>query len=245
MDIKELKNHCEPFQRIAMMLKAYKELLSNTNQNEMKLFDNIKRNYNHQQVFNDFLHIKIIHIDADNDKIKSHDHLEDESKEKYIDVVKHICDYFEKDLELKCNTFSDNEKNETMAINCRAIGRHYLHRVYDNNEKTLSDEEKAFRTECDKIHIFFLHSTVKYGIKYNQTNVDEDTQIDEMNRYNEGRVYLKRLMLSYNTHDDEEKKSNSITTEVNRSGKLYIGRKEDDKWWNHIQPNDKKQEEEE
>eukprot|EP01084_Bolivina_argentea_P167192 290219_1 len=95
MDIKELKNHCEPFQRIAMMLQAYKDLLSNTNKNEMKLFENIQTSYNHQQLFNDFLHVKVMHIDADNAKIRSHDHLEyDKPAQEHIGIDKKICQYF-------------------------------------------------------------------------------------------------------------------------------------------------------
>eukprot|EP01084_Bolivina_argentea_P167191 290218_1 len=95
MDITELKKRCEPFQRIAMMLQAYKDLLSNTNKNEMKLFENIQTSYNHQQLFNDFLHVKVMHIDADNAKIRSHDHLEyDKPAQEHIGIDKKICQYF-------------------------------------------------------------------------------------------------------------------------------------------------------
>eukprot|EP01084_Bolivina_argentea_P004271 8129_1 len=135
MDINELKARCEPFQRIAMMLQAYKKILSNTNENEVQFFLNIQKIYDHQQLFNDFLHVKLMHIDADNNK----------PKEEYICIGKKICQYFEKDLNLKC------KKTKMFG----AIERHYFHRIYTTETK-LTNEDKTFRAECDKVHIFFL-----------------------------------------------------------------------------------------
>ncbi len=50
-----------------------------------------------------------------------------------------------KELKLTC---------ENMG-NCRAFGRHYQ-RIYQKNEGNWTTEDRAFRTECDKMHIFFF-----------------------------------------------------------------------------------------
>eukprot|EP01084_Bolivina_argentea_P242675 407035_1 len=233
MDIDELIARCEPFQRVAMVLKLYQELLAT--HNEEKLCDIIENRgkYEHQQLHDDFMHIKVYHIDGDNDKIRSHDHSEDdkikENSKKYLHISKKIYEYFVKELKLTC---------ENMG-NCRAFSRHYQ-RIYENNENNWCTEDRAFRTECDKMHIFFFHSTVKYGIKCHQTTAEEETAIDELNYYVEGRVVSKRYINVVSSADVQPQISSKSI-----KAKLYIGKKEDDLWWNHIQPNDKKQEEEE
>eukprot|EP01084_Bolivina_argentea_P180135 311208_1 len=99
MDINELIQYCEPFQRVAMVLEAYHRLL--ITQNEAKLFDIIHQQgkYEHQQLHDDFMHIKIYHIDVDNHRISGHD----QSEGKYIDIGKKICKYLAEHLMLKCN----------------------------------------------------------------------------------------------------------------------------------------------
>eukprot|EP01084_Bolivina_argentea_P018122 33788_1 len=225
MDINELKHYCEPFQRVALVLEAYLELL--TTQNEVKIFDIVHQpgKYEHQQLHDDFMHIKIYHIDTDNHRINSHH----KDEEKYIDIGKKICQYFTQDLRLKCNRIAK----------CRAFSRHYQ-RFVEKSDADWCTEDITFRTECDKIHIFFLHSTVKYGIKYNRISSNAEEEIYKQNRYIQGRTSSQEHVYTFSEDDSV----NKIQDAKLKTGKKYIGKKEDDNWWDHINPNDEKQDDE-
>eukprot|EP01084_Bolivina_argentea_P311687 539544_1 len=96
MTIDELKMECCSFKRIKQVLTAY-HLLKET-MDQVKILDIIQTRdlYDHQQLYDDFMHLKVIHIDADNDKIRSHDHWEiKEEREQHEDIGKQICEYFE------------------------------------------------------------------------------------------------------------------------------------------------------
>eukprot|EP01084_Bolivina_argentea_P300856 518877_1 len=163
MDIKDLESRCEPFKRINIVLKAHK--LMATTKKKMKIFELIPiiDLYEHQQLHDDFVHIKLTHIDPDNDKIRQHDrHEVNVAANTHVDIQRKMCKYFATlypcDIS-KCNGFS----------------RHYRDRhknVLKNEHIVLSSEDAAFQDECDKIHSFFFHSTIEWGINLNQTKYD-------------------------------------------------------------------------
>eukprot|EP01084_Bolivina_argentea_P307258 531046_1 len=148
MTINDLETKCEPFKRIEMVLNAYNQLMDTTRQ--VEIFDIIqnKGKYDHQQLFDDFMHVKIIHIDADNDKIRSHDNNENNNKNKedknddnnenknkngYIGIGPKICNYFQN--KFRCDSM----------IQCRGYTRHYKDRIKktENMEQTYCTEDKA------------------------------------------------------------------------------------------------------
>ena len=67
----ELLTKCESLKRIEIVLDAYHQLIhyidkSKWNNISISNMIQIEGKYEHQQLFNDFCHIKIIHIDNDN-----------------------------------------------------------------------------------------------------------------------------------------------------------------------------------
>eukprot|EP01084_Bolivina_argentea_P008197 15328_1 len=178
MNIDDLKKYCKPLKRITIVLKAYH--LSMSTMQEVKLFDVIQNKgvYEHQQLLNDFLHIKLIHIDVDNGNIKRHDHSEQDmiiQSSEYLNIGRKMCKYFEEELNLKC----DHE------VKCRGLMRHYKRGHGDDEQWSM--EDSTFQAECDKIHAYFLHSTVKLGIEWDdkEKEVKEANMLDELNHYRE------------------------------------------------------------
>eukprot|EP01084_Bolivina_argentea_P191491 328929_1 len=178
MDIDDLKSYCEHLKRINRLLKAY-HLLMSTMQEE-KLFDIVQNQgvYEHQQILEDFLHIKVIHIDADNLNVNRQEHTNAAIPSEYLNIGRKICKYFEEEHNLKCDGM----------IKCHGLMRHYKR----GNEEQLSTEDSSFRAECDRIHVYFLHSTVKLGIEWGnkEQEVKEADMMDELNHYGKGMLDL-------------------------------------------------------
>ena len=160
---------CQPIKRIENVLRLYNQLL-----NENKLWKKVAMgpmitsdHYGHQQLYNDFLHVKLYHIDADNKRLLriqnriDYDYDNEEEKDVgYQELAKKICEYFAKRYECK-----NVEK-------CEAFTRHYrdredkykenslFHRVDSTASKKAAeirnDKEKIIQEECDKIHCYFL-----------------------------------------------------------------------------------------
>ena len=101
----KLKQGCEPMQRVRNVLEVYHGLLI-----QDKLWKKvamgpmiISDEYGHQQLHNDFLHVKLYHIDADNKKLlrkeNNMDNGDDEKKsdgEKPQGLAQYICGEFSK-----------------------------------------------------------------------------------------------------------------------------------------------------
>eukprot|EP01084_Bolivina_argentea_P299643 516511_1 len=67
-NVDELKEKCTAFKRLKVVLNAYDDGGKKTCNGYPK------DNYDHQALFNDFLHVIKKHIVAENDKIRDHDH---------------------------------------------------------------------------------------------------------------------------------------------------------------------------
>eukprot|EP01084_Bolivina_argentea_P228140 385374_1 len=243
MDMAKIIKSCTSFQRIALILKTYEQLRlkmqTRVSTQNATIFDIIESSmgatYDHQQLFDDFLHVKIIHIDADNDKIRSHDHLEYApnhlQRNTFNDIGRKMSNYFVETI--PCKNISG----------CTSFSRHYRDRDIDATkqmESTMPVEDAAFLQECDKIHIFFLHSTIQFGIKFNQTTTAQEEMIDEINRYAKGRSYSRERYAGISApYEDMSVEPKLIT----QKSKVYTGSKEDNEWWSHVEAGDSKQNE--
>eukprot|EP01084_Bolivina_argentea_P307255 531042_1 len=156
MTINDLETKCEPFKRIEMVLNAYNQLMDTTRQ--VEIFDIIqnKGKYDHQQLFDDFMHVKIIHIDGNNDTIRSHDNWQriqgnELNENGYIGIGQEICNYFQN--QFPCHSI----------IQCHAAKRHYRQRQCEvlSTRRRLTEsfmeqkyctEDVSFRDLCDTIH---------------------------------------------------------------------------------------------
>eukprot|EP01084_Bolivina_argentea_P303526 524052_1 len=104
-----LAEKCECFKRLEIVLSAYHKIM-NTPQSDwtnISIANHILINdrYEHQQLSDDFTHVKIIHIDADNKKYKTQDGT--------YSFAHQLCLYLEG--EYPCKSTS----------NCKAFLRHY------------------------------------------------------------------------------------------------------------------------
>lgn len=158
-----LFKHCQPLQRVSNVLKLYHKLL-----HENKLWKKvsvgrmiiISDKYGHRQLQNDFLHVKLVHIDTDNKKYFQKRNAKINNNDEPEGLAQYICETF---LQLyKCKNIE----------NCGAFKRHYRDRSDRNKEKTLyhriedtsskkaheirNDKEQIITEECDKIHSYFL-----------------------------------------------------------------------------------------
>ena len=132
-----LKN-CAPLQRIQIVLELYQCMIKRNSSATNAMFDLLEQcGYTHQQLFDDFSHVKIIHIDADN---KSY-----QGGGGYYNIGMYLCKYFQE--EFPC----DIEK-------CRVFRRHHRDRGAKSVNPYANDEEEevAFQQECDKIHSYFF-----------------------------------------------------------------------------------------
>eukprot|EP01084_Bolivina_argentea_P084792 153310_1 len=135
------------------MLKAYHRLIENKDKiienkttwaNQISMSKIIEvvfpEQYQYVDLFNDFCHIKIFHIDPDNIRARN------DTAHK---IAGNICKHFEEKL------VCDIEK-------CFAFVRHYGDRSRRQHSYVESwTEDIAFQQECDKIHNYFFHSTIK------------------------------------------------------------------------------------
>ena len=144
---------CGPLRRIQLVLHAYSLLLqqldvrtwpSKVNLSEIliiKLVDG-RNEYGHLQIYEDFHHVNLYHIMADNNAIRAKDRDYDESTEHYHEIAKGLCEYFEaKNDDLSCNCKYANDIKK-----CVAFRRHYRERN-KGITKYMKEEEKRQQRE--------------------------------------------------------------------------------------------------
>ena len=133
----QLLEDCLPLQRIEIVLALYHHLVQNKYSTHLVSHFLEKINYSHQQLSDDFLHVRLIHIDADNDAFRRGDG--------YYHIAMYLCRFFQKSY--RC----DLKK-------CEAFGRHHRDRSKDapNPYGDQEVEQAAFQQQCDKIHSYFL-----------------------------------------------------------------------------------------
>eukprot|EP01083_Nonionella_stella_P269292 911020_1 len=155
---------CEPLKRIDVILSAFHSLMQEEQLwgklplAPLLTIDNI---FGHQQMFDDFSHIKLYNMDS-----QSHQHAG--------------------------NIATDADTKSTQV------------------PQKLTDKEWIFQEECDKIHRYFLHSTIQFG----ETSTEE-AKANRTEKHEAGRRWSSK---EHNGH-------NKTATAV------YVGMKEDKEWF--------------
>eukprot|EP01083_Nonionella_stella_P045282 121671_1 len=134
---------CPSLKRIRAVLEIYHKLTNDKSQwnaistkKQIRSHKNINDDkYGHQQLFDDFAHLKLVHIDPDN-KNGRHEF-----------IARGICDMFKRDF--PCD-----------MKECRAFLYHYRDR---GGQEFPDFEDTSFQQEFYKIHSYFFHSTIGYG----------------------------------------------------------------------------------
>ena len=169
-------NQCQCIERISIVLYLYDKVLKCDKlwkRVPMGPLVSISDKYAHQQLHNDFLHIKLYHIDADNQKKLKPNNDNNTSEEKkddskYQNVAKKLCQRYSKDY--KCEDVSK----------CPGFKRHYrdrmdkevekdmFHQIQDSKSQktveTRNDKELILQEELDKIHSYFLQFRIYFYV---------------------------------------------------------------------------------
>eukprot|EP01084_Bolivina_argentea_P048307 89024_1 len=226
--ITQIAEKCDAVQRIKTVF-SYGYSQPNVQKNLFKLSVNQKiceqirdEGIDHNQLFNDFCHIKDM-IAKENNKIRNHNHIYG-CKCGYVNIGRGIFEYFTESF--PCSN----------AEICPWFKEHYSRRnkvsrekqnVTKNDETTLSTEDSALLQEITKIHTYIYHSTMQFGIKYNQIDVGCEKYIDKI--YN-----LRKT----NGFDRIEKVAIVANDSMLSKETTYPGQLEDDKWWADLNDED-------
>ena len=132
---------CGPFERIEEMLSIYKNIIDQDLWNANKMVDiiQIKGRYGQQQLFDDFMHVKLMHIDKSSDGNLG------------VDLCKYLQSKYackntnECTPSLRHRRDRSNDEEEQ-----RLYGRHW---AMDNEAR---DEEVTLQQLCDNIHSYFF-----------------------------------------------------------------------------------------
>eukprot|EP01083_Nonionella_stella_P091885 256969_1 len=207
---------CLPLKRITAVLGVYHTLTNDTSkwgakstQEKIRSHPYINDNqYGHQQLFDDFSHLKLVHIDPDNKKRWR------DPKDKPI--VRKLCEQFKKDF--PCD-----------MKECHAFLNHYRDRGGETElPNTENTEDTAFQQEFYKIHSYFFHSTIQFGTC--ETCYHEQMEIDKLIK-NATKNGSTRFSKSYDIHSDEKE----IPSEDDAGAQYsYVGKKQDDAWWKDV-----------
>eukprot|EP01084_Bolivina_argentea_P194342 333439_1 len=239
LEINELFEHCHALQRIQIMLKAYHRLIENkdkiienkktwTNQISMcKIIEVVfQEQYQHLDLVNDFCHINIFHINPDNKRARNGT---------CHNIAGNICKHFEQE-NLECDIKT-----------CFVFPRHYGDRGRRQSSYVeTSAEDIVFQQECDKIHNYFFHSTIKFGTESYQTNAEQEDEIDKIVEYTNGTRFSKlyglgrissRLSIPQLSLSQPQKSQLLLPQPAFKPQKTYVGKREDNFWWKDITPN--------
>eukprot|EP01083_Nonionella_stella_P302623 1044216_1 len=207
---------CLPLKRITAVLGVYHTLTNDTSkwgakstQEKIRSHPYINDNqYGHQQLFDDFSHLKLVHIDPDNKKRWR------DPKDKPI--VRKLCEQFKKDF--PCD-----------MKECHAFLNHYRDRGGETElPNTENTEDTAFQQEFYKIHSYFFHSTIQFGTC--ETCYHEQMEIDKLIK-NATKNGSTRFSKSYSIDSDEKE----IPSEDDAGAQYsYVGKKQDDAWWKDV-----------
>ena len=202
---------CEPLKRIELMLEVYQRLKQEDSLwRKVPISDILSTNngiYKYSSLCNDWLHVKLVHFDSNQTS----------------EIATLLCQRYEENDILQCH---DLKK-------CMGYQRHYRNRTNDEAEASLyyrrennkekikkaqqvmNNKEIVFQQECDKIHSFLLHSTIKYGTEpallEMQRAKSADQRVHEITVNSMGRSFSPRppspappFSISF-THNDDIK----------------------------------------
>eukprot|EP01084_Bolivina_argentea_P020606 38314_1 len=257
--------NCKCVERIDVILSTYNELMKYD-----KLWrkvpigpiiaykdDKIDLKYGHQQIFNDFLHIKLFHIDPidddnnnkteskqndnndkDNDSQKKNqskiNDAKDNDNQNKKNTPKIICEYFEKRYPCedipKCYAFARHFRDRS-DFEAEKLMFHLIEAYPDKtSQKTVqmkADIDVILQEECDKIHCFFLHSTFQFSDDANAKDEKKSNEIIDLMNQ-----YGSGRSWAQTKEQKEEQKKEEQNKEKQKHNtkKGYVGKKEDEKW---------------
>eukprot|EP01083_Nonionella_stella_P091883 256964_1 len=207
------KENCLPLKRITAVLDVYYKLTNDKPKwdaisTQIRRHKDINDKYGHQELFDDFSHIKLVHIDSDNKKRRR--------DPKHEPIVRKLCEQFKKDF--PCD-----------MKECHAFLNHYRDRGGETElPNTENTEDTAFQQEFYKIHSYFFHSTIQFGTC--ETCYHEQMEIDKLIK-NATKNGSTRFSKSYDIHSDEKE----IPSEDDAGAQYsYVGKKQDDAWWKDV-----------
>eukprot|EP01083_Nonionella_stella_P283975 966609_1 len=197
---------CEPLKRIDLVLSTYYALMrveELCGKVPIAPLLTIDHRYGHLQMFNDFLHIKLFHIEAQ--------HGRDEKKS----IAKKVCHAFETrytcdDIDM-CYAFKRHYRDRTDVHNERQL----FYIAADEDTKQLTDTEWIFQAEFDKIHCYFLHSTIQFCDHDAHDEAKANRAIDQIISGGSGRSWSSKTSQKCKTRG-------------------YVGMKEDKQWFNQF-----------
>eukprot|EP01084_Bolivina_argentea_P048299 89002_1 len=204
---------CQPLKRIDIVLDAYKRFMQNKSlwdEIPISAVVNMNDKYSHQQLVDDFLHVKIVHCESNQDiPLK--------------ETPKHIlCQRFNKKYRCKveeCFAFKRHyrDKNSNEENERRQFERKFGDLPMNSYMKIINEKDAVFQQECDKIHSYFLHEINSEASRYNNEEEEEETK-------SKGKISLSfQVLRRRQSHNNVLNKNNVQKF----SGKQYIGRKED------------------
>eukprot|EP01084_Bolivina_argentea_P297703 512926_1 len=232
-EVNDLLTECPIFKRFIDILKKWKD--KDAKKGKEKVF----ANYTHQQLFDDFSHIKSI-IATDNDKIRDHDHAQCEKK--HNDDEKHQCSY----AAIGKNIFEyvDGQFPCRDAKNCSLLKKHC--RIDVTNQSVTEEkecvEDIALHHAWATIHSYFFHSSIRFGVKSYQINVEGEYYLDEITTLKLARIDNRGYFQnSRRTHvnvavQQDEKTNDSENKDISQKQISYVGVKEDNEWWSGVKP---------
>eukprot|EP01084_Bolivina_argentea_P048306 89017_1 len=258
--ITQIAEKCDAVQRIKTVF-SYGYSQPNVQKNLFKLSVNQKiceqirdEGIDHNQLFNDFCHIKDM-IAKENNKIRNHNHQTRElicikkanhqHEENcygcltcdYVNIGNEIFECFSKTSKIKCcavQNDNDEKQNTDVELQCIAFEHHYRDKYKDTEQKR-AVEDNALLQECAKIHSYIFHSPMRFGINPNQINTEQEDAMDQLYNLRAlklGRIYTESVIETETAVNNV--KYPMFTADVKKV-KSYIGKKDDDAWWHSIE----------
>eukprot|EP01084_Bolivina_argentea_P297705 512929_1 len=231
-EVNDLLTECPIFKRFIDILKKWKD--KDAKKGKEKVF----ANYTHQQLFDDFSHIKSI-IATDNDKIRDHDHAQCEKK--HNDDEKHQCSY----AAIGKNIFEyvDGQFPCRDAKNCSLLKKHC--RIDVTNQSVTEEkecvEDIALHHAWATIHSYFFHSSIRFGVKSYQINVEGEYYLDEITTLKLARIdnrgyFQKEEKISLDRMNSRRDEKTNDSENKSQKQISYVGVKEDNEWWSGVKP---------
>jgi len=225
--IAQLQEQCGPFNRIYAMLMQYNQASALDDPQSLWDFmtcgaslaalDPDIKVYEEKHLQNDFRHVMELHVFA-NDRSAAA-----------------VCEHYRKHFKCVRDT----------GCECRLSARHRRERNNGVKEQKLYDpkfgqqsdcdsdayaKHVALIQQCDAIHNFFLHSSVRFG----KGDIRSDEKEDSADLY---RIRSASVGPKDNELDEKEAKSSIADAQPPKSKgptSTYIGAKEDERWWREI-----------
>ena len=164
----DILNECESVKRISLILSVHKNLMDSESlwrQVPIGALISIEGKYGHQQMLNDFLHIKVHHIDRWNQshrrrvRQRFHEKKEDANS---LSVAAILCEHFAKEYPCrhlaKCQSFQGHYRDRFNPEKDHELF-YFPHNDVNSSKKSaqiVNEKDFVFQEECDKIQFGWM-----------------------------------------------------------------------------------------